>query len=113
MIINKTEIHKKFNGHCSYCGKEISIKEMQIDHIQPRIFGGTNNLDNLNPSCRPCNLYKSNCNLEEFRKFLSDLFTIDYRLFKSKNKRDVAINFKILTINNWNCKFYFEQIESK
>ena len=28
-------IYKKYNGHCAYCGCEIEMKDMQVDHIVP------------------------------------------------------------------------------
>lgn len=35
MKVNREQIFLKCNGHCAYCGKEITLKEMQIDHIIP------------------------------------------------------------------------------
>jgi 5-methylcytosine-specific restriction endonuclease McrA len=31
--MNRQQIHQKYNGHCAYCGCEITPKEMQVDHI--------------------------------------------------------------------------------
>jgi 5-methylcytosine-specific restriction endonuclease McrA len=35
MKINREEVYNKCSGHCAYCGKEITIKQMQVDHIKP------------------------------------------------------------------------------
>ena len=35
----REEVYKKYDGHCAYCGKEIEIKEMQIDHMHPKAYG--------------------------------------------------------------------------
>lgn len=36
---------------------------MTIDHIIPKVLGGTNHMDNLQPMCRHCNTRKG-CSLE-------------------------------------------------
>jgi 5-methylcytosine-specific restriction endonuclease McrA len=70
----RTTIHNKYNGRCAYCGKEITIKQMHIDHIHPRflkhhlIDKDINDIENLNPACAPCNLWKSTYTIEEFRR---------------------------------------------
>jgi len=50
--------HKKYNGRCAYCGCDITLKTMQVDHIKPKINGGNDDLENLNPACRVCNNWK-------------------------------------------------------
>ena len=32
MKINREEVYNKCGGHCAYCGNDITIKQMQIDH---------------------------------------------------------------------------------
>jgi 5-methylcytosine-specific restriction endonuclease McrA len=39
---------------CSYCGEPAN----EVDHIQPRVLGGTDDLDNLVAACRRCNAMK-------------------------------------------------------
>ena len=38
---------------------EITIKEMQADHVVPLHLGGADEISNLYPACRACNHYKS------------------------------------------------------
>lgn len=84
-------VYDKFKGHCAYCGDEIKYKDMQVDHIIPKQFfiyhidgkvkvpkflkhlkhWNVNHSDNLNPSCRKCNLLKDTFSLEKFRFVLS------------------------------------------
>ena len=40
---------------CKHCG---STSEREIDHKKPIASGGTNELDNLQVLCRPCNARK-------------------------------------------------------
>lgn len=81
MAISKSKreaVYRKYNGHCAYCGREISYKDMQVDHFQPlRAWGiedaGTDDLDNLMPSCRMCNHYKRAHSLETFRRYIAEI----------------------------------------
>lgn len=84
----RESIKNKFGGKCAYCGV-ILDKSFHVDHIEPihrefefvkkgkyyitKTTGAlTNperdNIDNLNPSCRPCNLFKSSGSLDIFRE---------------------------------------------
>lgn len=90
----REEVHKKFEGCCAYCGKEIEYKAMQVDHIIPqdnyRLMNGEtlerrkeaiiqrhgyfiemNSIDNLNPACRRCNKWKHSMTVEQFRREVS------------------------------------------
>jgi hypothetical protein len=72
----RIKVHSKYAGRCAYCGDEITLKQMQIDHIKPLYrghdvnarFKGTDTIDNMHPSCRFCNNWKSVMNIEEFRE---------------------------------------------
>lgn len=33
-------VYDKMEGHCAYCGCEISLQTMQVDHITPLRKGG-------------------------------------------------------------------------
>lgn len=43
---------------CFYCGKSAPEAILQVDHVQPRADGGTDNPANLVAACRDCNLGK-------------------------------------------------------
>ena len=106
MKIDRQKVYEKYNGHCAYCGKAITIKDMQVDHILPKRNGGTNDIDNLNPSCRLCNHYKRANSIESFRDFA--LGGIIKRLMKIYIFR-VALDYGMITINGWDKKFYYEK----
>ncbi len=81
-VKKKLKIFWKYGGHCAYCGKKLDISadpfdhdELIIDHLIPRIDGGTNDIDNLMPSCRVCNLRKKNKSLRNFRMRLEQKIT--------------------------------------
>ena len=64
----RQQIYEKFGGRCAYCGCEITIKDMQADHVVPLHLGGEDDISNLYPACRACNHYKSTYTVERFRE---------------------------------------------
>ena len=120
---SRQQIYEKYDGHCAYCGKTITIKEMQVDHVIPKrsysmihkcliVNGhkfteyGLNDYRNLMPSCRSCNHYKRALSLEGFRnEWLGGLCSRMKKLYTVK----VAIDYGIVTLNEWDRKFYFEK----
>lgn len=111
----RQEVYDKYNGHCAYCGCEIEMKDLQVDHIVPKFRNnemwhkgkiGSDDISNLNPSCRACNYYKGMYSLEQFRENLSTMLIakvrrlFDYRL---------ALKHGLVTENIHPIKFYFEE----
>lgn len=107
--IDRQKVWEKYNGRCAYCGKEIALKDMQVDHIKPKRHGGDDSLDNLNPSCRLCNHYKRAESINNFRNWklngIIDRLRNNY-IFK------VAERFGMVEVKNWDKKFYFERNEN-
>jgi len=105
----------KYNKHCAYCGKVLEYKDMQVDHaiskyaydfipLQSRF--DINSFNNLMPSCRRCNHYKRELDLEGFRKYIKTLHERMQDLYIAK----VAIDYGIIKIKPFGGKFYFESI---
>lgn len=111
----RQKVYNKYNGHCAYCGREITIKEMQVDHIIPKIFFSDNGKDvrediyNLNPTCRRCNHYKRAGSLEYFRSLL---ITLHERIMQNYICK-VALDYGIINITKFDGTFYFEKEEKK
>jgi 5-methylcytosine-specific restriction endonuclease McrA len=42
-------------GRCHYCGKEVSPRELTMDHVVPLVRGGRSTKGNLVPACKECN----------------------------------------------------------
>ena len=62
----RKELYLRCGGRCPICGKQLQIKNsnildtyMTIDHIIPKSKNGTNNIENLRPMCRDCNMQKA------------------------------------------------------
>ena len=64
----RLQVYNKCGGHCAYCGKPIKYEAMKVDRIVPRIATGTDELENYNPSCRPCTYRKGRLSVEGFRR---------------------------------------------
>lgn len=82
----KQQIEKlqQSNHACAYCGKIfLSPKEATVDHIFPRIKGGTNEMENIVFACKTCNSSKGDKDmfgwyLEHFNTFPSIYLTANY-----------------------------------
>lgn len=59
--LNRQEVGA-ITGPCSYCGAEAD----EWDHVEPLTRGGPNDVFNIVPCCRPCNLSKNNRTLLEW-----------------------------------------------
>lgn len=122
----RVAVWQKYNGHCAYCGKEIAYKEMQVDHIIPKQFfiwhvknkfkipvflnhlkeEDVNHMDNLAPTCRVCNKWKSAHHLELFRSELSDQLK---RLNTYSSNYKIAKMYGLVKEDIKPIVFYFEK----
>jgi len=118
-------IFDKYDGKCAYCGTEL-VKGWHVDHIQAirrndsdesierlnrnitiPIIRGENSVDNYNPACRQCNIWKSTYGIEQFRKEISEQVS---RLNNySANYRN-AKRYGLITETDIEVKFHFETI---
>ena len=103
----REKIFAKYHEHCAYCGKQIELKDMQVDHAKPLKIGGEDEISNYMPSCRSCNHYKATLDVEGFRKYLSG---IHKRLMRDSVAYQVAERFGIVKHISDDVKFYFEEL---
>lgn len=99
-------VYKKFGCKCAYCGCELDFKDMQVDHIHPKISGGKDDIENLNPACRVCNNWKLFHDLETFRRELS--LQVSRLNLRSANYR-IAKKYGLVTETGADIEFYFER----
>ena len=115
----REEVYKKLSGHCGYCGKEITFKQMQVDHMKPQclrtnnivLFEGqvidtTDHIENLMPACRRCNHYKRSNDVEGFRALLKDLHERLVKIYIV----NVGVDFGMMDIKPFDGTFYFEKL---
>jgi len=60
----RRQVKKRDESICQYCGIEALVGH--VDHVIPLSRGGTDTVDNLVWSCRPCNLSKNNKMIDEW-----------------------------------------------
>ena len=121
MKIDRQRILNKLGGRCGYCGCEIDVKSMQIDHIVPiyrnctneelerlNIVRGTNEYSNLMPSCKSCNKYKGVFTVEVFRNEMQKQVE---RLNKYSTNYFFAKKFGLVEETNAPVVFYFEKYD--
>ena len=107
---NREQVYKKYNGHCAYCGCELALKEMQVDHIQSVYwYDGANDIENYNPACRMCNFYKSTMPIEDFRKQLGKLTSRLKDIFIYR----LAKKYGLIQEVEKPIKFYFEKEDNQ
>jgi 5-methylcytosine-specific restriction endonuclease McrA len=104
--INRNSIYKKYSGRCAYCGTEISIKEMHVDHIHPKFLNGLEETENLNPACASCNLWKKTYTLEEFRREIE--LQVE-RLRRNNGGFRLAERFNQIRETGYLVTFWFER----
>jgi hypothetical protein len=104
-------VYAKTNGRCAYCGSEITIKQMQVDHIiaveSAQVAKNLNSIENLFPACRPCNYIKSTMSIECFRIYLEGMTNTLSR--DSVTYRN-ALRFGRITELVQPCVFYYEKL---
>jgi predicted restriction endonuclease len=106
MKINRQQVLDKYNNHCAYCGCEITLKTMQVDHKKSKRYGGTDEFKNLMPSCRLCNHYKRANNLETFRRYIVEMYEKLSKIYIFR----VAEKYGMFVWKDWDGKFYFERL---
>ena len=124
---DRERIYHKCNEKCAYCGEGIDLKDMQIDHIIPQYNfvmhirnkfripeflshlteADLNHYDNLLPTCRICNKWKSAFDLELFR---SEVYEQIKRLNDYSSNYRIAKRYGLLSETLKPIVFYFEKI---
>lgn len=78
----RSELHGKFGGRCAYCGCDLP-ERWHADHLEAVRRGKSDrwegsserpqnhNMDNMMPSCPPCNLSKAHMPLEAWREWIA------------------------------------------
>lgn len=101
----RKSVYERYGGRCGYCGCEMEMKQMQVDHMVAFRSGGSNELENLMPSCRMCNYYKGSGGIESFRK---EMKTLHERLMKPFIHR-LGAKYNLITVQQFDGLFYFEK----
>jgi 5-methylcytosine-specific restriction endonuclease McrA len=99
-------VFNKYGGKCSYCGDMLDFDKFHIDHIYPIYKKGSNKIDNLNPSCKPCNISKAFYDINEWKAEL--LLKYNKELENNPSFR-IMDKFGIIRKITDNIIFYYEK----
>lgn len=105
----RKQVFDMYNGHCAYCGTEITFRGMQVDHKQPLRIGGEDALENMFPACRSCNHYKATLDIEKFREYLEG---IPKRVRRDDIAFQVGERYGLTCAYEIPVKFYFEKSDN-
>lgn len=118
----REQIYRKYDGHCAYCGKEITYKEMQVDHIKPIFRGwtdeekerhlpkghaGGDEVLNYNPSCHACNFRKGTSDIDGFREAIEHGLECCRRDFTYR----MMVRYGLVEEHPQRVVFYFENVK--
>ena len=122
---DRIKVWEKYEHHCAYCGREIKLEDMQIDHFIPKNRGnysrwsdkegkyivshGEDSMENYMPSCRACNFRKRDMSIGQFREAIKEQAK---GLLKGASKFQVnmSIAYGLLTPSfDKPIVFYFEK----
>lgn len=62
----KRKLYEKKNYTCTYCQEQFNMRDLTIDHVFPKKYGGTAKKSNIAVSCRKCNHKKGSLLLTQF-----------------------------------------------
>jgi len=65
------EVLRRAKFKCELCGISADEKNIEVDHIFPKSFGGNDDLSNFQALCYSCNAAKRNTDNTDFRLFKS------------------------------------------
>lgn len=105
----RLQVYEMCGGHCAYCGCELQYKDMQVEHVNPISLCGSDTIDNMLPSCRSCNHYKSTLNLEDFREYVS---TLHNRMLRDSVNYRTLNRFNLIKPSEEPLIFYFERMKT-
>lgn len=106
----RQKVYEKYGGRCSYCGREIAYKDMQVDHFMAKrgwSEDGSDDISNLMPACRMCNHYKRANSLEVFRTYIAEI----PRKLRENYIYKVGVAYGNIIENEKPIVFYFEKME--
>lgn len=106
----------KSDGICWYCGCDLPEKGWHVDHFEPiyrdcgvdgDLHPERDHIDNMVPSCAPCNLFKRVWDIESFR------YEIEAQRERCRNASSgfrIAERMGLIEVKSDPVVFWFEQV---
>ena len=67
-------IYHSTDGKCALCGRKLVYDDMTLDHITPLAIDGEDNVNNLQGTCKACNLFKGSILPDDFMERITEIF---------------------------------------
>lgn len=118
--IDRQAVYDKAQGKCGYCGCDLTLKTMQVDHIRPQAYFATrpwtgskpdynvHDPQNLMAACRRCNKWKSVLSVDQFRH---EIIMQVERLNRDSANYRLAKDFGLIDETSRGVYFYFERLK--
>lgn len=103
----------KYDSKCAYCGCELSINSLRLDHIIPvkrGEFKATKNselLNDFNPCCNSCNSSKGALSIKDWKKII--ISRLDNLVDSNYNLRLLVV-LDIIRMTDTRILFYYEKL---
>lgn len=78
-------IYHSTDGKCALCGRKLVYDDMTLDHIIPLVMGGEDNTNNLQGTCKACNLFKGSILPDDFMERVTEIFM--YQMEKKNSNK--------------------------
>ena len=104
----RRKVYEKYNGHCAYCGCELQISKFDVDHFLPD--RQDNRIENLMPSCRECNLFKSDLSIEDFRMMIRGL---PLKMFRENANIRFLSKYSLVIAPRVKVVFHYETVQNQ
>lgn len=88
----RNNVYEKTKGKCALCGKFVRFDLFTIDHIIPLAKGGTNDIENLQCTCKHCNAMKQDFSEKEFLDKMIKILA-----YQSKNQQPISSFYDLLS----------------
>ena len=103
-------VYDRYDGHCAYCGREISLSQMEISAISRKQYSQKKDLNLILPSCRICNRGRK---IKSIPQYKLEIRTSHEILMRYQSIYCLALRFNKVQWNGDDFNFYFEQEEGR
>lgn len=87
----RNQVYDKTDGRCYLCGEFLDFDYFEVEHRIPLTKGGSNEFDNLFPSCHCCNTMKSSIYPQELIEKIIQIF-----MYQMEQKTNNSLKWKIV-----------------
>lgn len=88
------EVFKRDGFQCAYCGKTPPEVSLEVDHVDPKSKGGSDDVNNLLTACFDCNRGKRNNKIDKIPNKLND----NIEILKEKEEQLKEYRKYVLTV---------------